>query len=256
MTLDIELQTQASQESGSGLVVAENQLLTFLQQMQFRLNILDETKKEMNVYLATDFSVFKYIEPDENMLSEIFADLLDPAGPHGQGVLFLREFLKIVKPPTDQELLIGENVSAICEHATDAIPNSQRRIDIVVKFEPSQFLVGIENKPWAMDQDKQLSDYSDYLRTKSQNNFIIVYLSGSGADPSDKSIKPVKLSDLKNENRFVTLCYRNQLSDWLRSCREKCEAERIRFFIQDFIDYIERTFPLYYETEEEQHDTL
>lgn len=232
--------------------MAENQLLTFLRNMQFRLNILDETRKEMNIYLARDFSVFKYIAPGENLISEIFADLLNPNGPHGQGVLFLQKFIEIVNPPTDQQILIGENVSVICEKATETISNSQRRIDIVLKFEPSRFWVGIENKPWAMDQDKQLSHYSDYLRIKTQNNFILVYLSGSGAGPSEKSIEPEKLSGLKNENRFVTLSYRNQLSDWLRSCREKCEAERIRFFIQDFIDYIERNFPLYDETEEER----
>ncbi|MGO8878314.1 MAG: PD-(D/E)XK nuclease family protein [Desulfomonilaceae bacterium] len=250
MTQGMKLQPEASQETGSGGVIAEKQLLTFLRQMQFRLNILDDTRREMNVYLARDFNAFKYIAPDENLISDIFADFLNPEGPHGQGVLFLGEFLKIINPATDQEILIGDKVSVIREQATDAIPNSQRRIDIVIKFEPSQFWLGIENKPWATDQSEQLSDYSDYLRNKSQDNFLLIYMSGSGAEPSRESIEPQKLSQLKNKNRFVTLCYRNDLSDWLRSCKQKCEAERIRFFLQDFTDYIERTFSLYYDTEE------
>jgi hypothetical protein len=35
---------------------------------------------------ASSFNVFTLIEPDENKLSDIIADLLDPQGRHGQGV--------------------------------------------------------------------------------------------------------------------------------------------------------------------------
>ena len=44
--------------------------------------------------LATGFNVFDLIEPDENKLSDILADLLDPKGSHGQGDLFLRLLLQ------------------------------------------------------------------------------------------------------------------------------------------------------------------
>jgi hypothetical protein len=41
---------------------------------------------------AGRFNVFAFIEPDENRLSDILADLLDPRGSHGQGDGFLRLF--------------------------------------------------------------------------------------------------------------------------------------------------------------------
>ena len=109
-------------------------MLTFLSQMQFRLNILDETRREMNVYLAKDFNVFKYIAPDENRISDIVSNFLDPEGDHGQGPLFLEEFFNIMKRHDDVEKWRGGKVSVIREYATDAIPNYQRRIDILVKF--------------------------------------------------------------------------------------------------------------------------
>ena len=44
--------------------------------------------------LAPDFNVFDFIAPDELRLSSILAWLLDPAGSHSQGNLFLVELLR------------------------------------------------------------------------------------------------------------------------------------------------------------------
>jgi hypothetical protein len=239
-----------NQESISGEENSGKQLLIFLSQMQFRLNILDETRREMNVYLAKDFNVFKYILPDENKISEIFSDFLNPEGDHGQGTLFLEEFFKIMERREDVAMWRGSKVSVIREYATDAISNSQRRIDILVKFSSSPFLLGIENKPSAMDQPAQLADYARHLNKRSDGKFLLVYLSGNGSEPSKESISSKELDSLKNENRFLTLSYRNQLVKWLGSCKQRCEAEKIRSFIQDFIEYIETNFSIYDESEE------
>lgn len=250
MNEESNLPSSTNQQNVSGEDTSGKQLLTFLSQMQFRLNILDETKREMNVYLAKDFNVFKYILPDENRISDIVSNFLDPEGDHGQGSLFLEEFFEIMERHDDVEKWRGGKVSVIREYATDAIPNSQRRIDILVKFPSSPFLLGIENKPSAMDQPAQLADYAKHLNNRSEGKFLLVYLSGNGSEPSKESISPEELDRLKNENRFVTLSYRNQLVKWLVSCKRRCEAEKIRLFIQDFIEYVETNFSIYAETEE------
>src|SRR4051794_32824876 len=51
-------------------------------------------ESERNRTEARRFNVFSLIKPDENRLSDILADLLDPDGPHGQGNLFLRLLLE------------------------------------------------------------------------------------------------------------------------------------------------------------------
>ncbi len=229
-------------ESGFSEDRFENPLIGFLRHMRFRFDLLDKSRNEMNVFLARDFNVFKYIAPDENLISDILRDFLDPAGPHGQGELFLREFLEIVNPNINITSLTTDEVSVTREHATEAIPNSQRRVDIVVKIEPFPLWLGIENKPWAGDQPKQLHDYAEYLRNKVQRNFVLVYLSGSGTGPEEVSITPEELRELEHENQFVNLGYRNHLCHWLEICRQKCQADRVRDFIQDFINYIESNF--------------
>ncbi len=44
------------------------QLTSFMSQVKFQLNIFAETRRQMNIYMAQDFSVFRYIRPDENRL--------------------------------------------------------------------------------------------------------------------------------------------------------------------------------------------
>ena len=54
-------------------------------------------KQKLDVCLASDFNVFNYIQPNENTISGIIADLLNPRGSHGQGVIFLQKFLELLK---------------------------------------------------------------------------------------------------------------------------------------------------------------
>ena len=55
-----------------------------------KLIINSKKKDRMN---SNEFSVFQYIDFHEVLMSTIFKDLLNPRGKHGQGSLFLDEFL-------------------------------------------------------------------------------------------------------------------------------------------------------------------
>src|SRR5207302_2726232 len=68
-------------------------LQQFAQSLQYRIRLLAETRVHTDRLLATRHNVFLYIQPDENRLSDILGDLLDPTGPHGQGDTFLRQFV-------------------------------------------------------------------------------------------------------------------------------------------------------------------
>src|SRR3712207_5367167 len=57
---------------------------------------IDGHRKELRWASQTTaplFCVFDFIKPNENALSDIVAELLDPQGSHGQGDVFLRAFL-------------------------------------------------------------------------------------------------------------------------------------------------------------------
>ena len=58
---------------------------------------IEDHLAEIKVHLASEFNVFHSIKFEENRISDVFAYLLDPDETHGQGKLFLREFLSDVR---------------------------------------------------------------------------------------------------------------------------------------------------------------
>jgi hypothetical protein len=186
---------------------------------------------------ATQFSVFDYIEPDENRLSDIIHDLLDPYGQHGQGTLFLSAFLEAIGVPT------GANQRSWRPKREDPAlycASPSRRLDITL--DAGDFGVGIENKPFAAEGDDQLKDYWVHLRTKYGENYILVYLPGDGSDPV--SLGRTNLARLRSAGRFRSLSYPTDLCQWLKGCCKDCKAEKVRWFLRAFIDYVQGTFSL------------
>src|SRR5262245_53823035 len=79
---------------------------------------------------SPSFSVFRYLKPDENLLSDILADLLDPNGAHGQGTTFLAEFLQVagftIQPSLDQ--------ARVCREVITNFLAQPRRIDFTLEI--------------------------------------------------------------------------------------------------------------------------
>jgi hypothetical protein len=221
----------------------KEELARFFSELNFRLELFESVKHKLDVYLASEFNVFSYISPDENRLSDIIAELLNPRGRHGQGEVFLREFLRIL----GKSMKCGSRCKVVREQVTDAIPQSQRRIDILLEIDG--FGVGIENKPWAGEQAEQLSDYHKYLKSKYKDNYLLVYLSGSGGKP--QSISPDERQRLEDEGKLKILSYAVGFKAWLIACYKECRAEKIRWFLNDFIDFVERNFAIDINEEEE-----
>ena len=70
--------------------------------------------------------------------------------------MFMKSFLaEIGKPYTEVPYRV------IREAPTNYIQSFNKRIDITIDFGSHGF--GIENKPWAIEQDKQLEHYHEHL---------------------------------------------------------------------------------------------
>ena len=218
-------------------------LQQFARSLQYRIRLLAETRVHTDRLLATRHNVFDYIQPDENRLSDILRDLLDPKGPHGQGDTFLREF--VTKLP-GQSLAVGP-CTVFRENVTSRIESHLRRIDILVDFGESG--LAIENKPWAGDQTDQISDCVSHLERRFAGKFVIVYLTGSGAKAT--SLGSGECDRLLREKKLLLWAYPGVLRAWLTTCYKECEAEPIRIFVRNFIQYIDDTFRV---TEEEAND--
>jgi hypothetical protein len=185
---------------------------------------------------ASAFTVFEWIKPDENCLSDIFANLLDPAlGDHGQGTLFLGELFRVAGIPMVEGL---DKAEAWLEEDTWLIDNPLRRIDIVVRL-PS-FGIAIENKPWASDQVDQVADYVEYMRRCYGERFAFFYWSGQGAAPT--SIMPQERERLERAGRLHIWSYQREVREWLEACRHACQAKKVDWFLTDLLGYLARSF--------------
>ena len=198
--------------------------------VQAREDIAAYNRKHSN-----GFNVFAYVRPNENGLSDILADLLDPRGTHGQGDAFLRLLEKEldVTFPADCKAVKVDR-----EEMTTYISNSRRRIDIVLDF--GAFGVGIENKPWAGEQPDQVKEYFSHLGGRYSQGFVLIYLSGDGQPPPSVAIE--ELIRRERQNEFRLLAYRTGFVDWIRGCIDLCQAESFRWFLRDFLSYVLEKF--------------
>ena len=211
------------------------------------VRIAQRAQAELDRRAATRFSLFDFFHEREADLSRVFGSLLDPSGTHGQGDTFLRLFLDEVRRVLDGEVEGRFPAGSLrdarvdLEHHTD----TGRSIDIVVRVR-GDIWIGIENKPWAGEQPNQVSDYLEYLWTKAgpetDPNAWLVYLSGDGK-------RPGTLPDVQEKQmRCPTLPYRGaergspSLENWVEKCRTECEAERVRWFLTDMLEYIRKWF--------------
>jgi hypothetical protein len=159
-------------------------------------------------------------------------DLLDAKGLHGQGDLFQKLFVPLIGIPLEVGQLPTATVT--CEEPTSLIENSSRRIDITLNF-GGQFGIGIENKPWAIEQSGWLRDYSSQLRKKFRDNFILVVLKPTERSLSDEDKE--EREHLQSKKQFKIVSYEGELTNWLNSCYKECRAEKVRFFLKDFMEY-------------------
>jgi len=202
--------------------------------LRFRLTNFAAAKKKLDIYLSSEFNVLNVINPNENKLSDIISDLLDSSGTHGQGDLFLRLFLSTIGQ-SDRYI---SRYRVVREDPTTHISNSSRRIDITLDF--GNYGIGVENKPWALDQEDQVKDYVYHLDKKYKGNFALVYIPGDGSNPT--SIEESLLKSLIDQGKFYILPYPGQLVMWLHSCVKECESDKYRWFLKDLMKYIDTNF--------------
>lgn len=211
-----------------------NKLDSFFHDIGYRLKIAQNTKKLLDKRLASSFSLFPYIAPNENRISEIIRDLLDPNGNHGQGDIFLQKFIEIIEKPEFYES--GDHAFIRIEEHTTSIENNKRRIDILIEIKRNNQHhagIAIENKPWAIDQNKQLDDYSDHIRQRYPNYYII-YLTPDGREPPEHSAAKTKIND---KEAPLSISYKYHITSWLQACQKESQADYVRQFLSDFSNY-------------------
>jgi len=183
------------------------------------LKEIEEATREFAREHAPQFSPFEVLVPSETGLSRILKYLLDVKAGHGQGRTFLDQFLKIIDCPKRD----FQSFSVTTEWPIEnSLPS--RRIDVVLKLD--DYMVGIENKPWAGESDRQCQDYAEALRLRSRGQSMLVFLTPDGRKPISAGeflphVKSLRYDELVEQ--FDTSCAKVQqfLCDLRRYVREQ-----------------------------------
>lgn len=205
----------------------------------------NEAARELDRLNASRFNVFKYLRDDEAGLSRVIADLLDPNAEHGQGTKFLEAMLDTL-PQTrglleGQQPMIASTINVVTERSTA----DRRRIDIAVDIPlaTGRFCLAFENKPYAADLDQQVSAYLKYLAAQYGTQFLLVYVPPTEREPDVASLPP--LDRERWRENFTVIPYigsGTSLKKWFATCRERCDAERVKSFLTDAESFCLRRF--------------
>jgi len=200
--------------------------------VQSKIETHNEFRKEYDKQLAFDFSLFNFFNVGENKVSQILAYFLDEKQNHGQGNAFLNEFVSLFY---NQEIDTSYSVN-VCEKAT----TEKRRIDIYIELPTTT--IAIENKIWADDQRNQLKDYATYLEKKTEGNFLLLYLTPYGTEPSEESINKSSRQELVKSEKLKIISYKHDIIGLINRWLVICEADNVSHFIKEFKKFLEIKF--------------
>lgn len=184
---------------------------------------------------APSFNALSLVAPDENRLSDIIKELLDPHGTHGQGELFLKHFV------SKSGLFANESLHQVTIHresSTIFIANQKRRMDILV--DGGTWGVAIENKPWAGEQRDQLQDYAEDLERRFGAKFLLIRL--TGRDVEVKSLNTAQHTKLNARRQFASWRFDGEFVAWLIDCHQSCLSPRVSNFLDELARYITAEF--------------
>ena len=137
-------------------------------------------------------------------MCRFLADLLNPEGDHGCGILFLKTFLEEVL----QEKRMSDSLLAHTIITKEYVIDKERRIDLVIRN--ADFFIPMEVKIYAGEQEGQCFDY--FERAK---NFKMVYLTRFGNQPSLYSRKQRSGNGILPLSQIRCISWSKDVCDWL-----------------------------------------
>lgn len=185
--------------------------------------------KEHSPYTPlSKYNIFTVLEiyEKEVIMCRFLADLLNPEGQHGYGILFLKSFLEDVL----KDYQMSDTLLAHTDVIKEFVIDNDRRIDIVIRN--SCFLIPIEAKIYADEQEGQCFDYY-----RNAQNAPIVYLTRFGDSPSEYSRKKKGGTDILSLDNIKYISWADDICDWLTKLLALLK-DPIKSIIMQYIDTI------------------
>jgi hypothetical protein len=176
--------------------------------LQKTCGVMQEYPPEIPTF--NPFAILREPHEEVGLHSRTLAELLSPDGSHASGTAFLREFLR-------QAGVDNDFSPEGC-----AVHREKHRIDILITNRQGLAII-LENKVYALDQDRQIERYVDQVRQRGLKLHALIYLTLDGHEPSENSRGSYPLA------KITCLAYHNDIIPWL----EKCEAMADDQYVKD-----------------------
>lgn len=182
------------------------------------------------------FSILKINWKEALVHTPFLAELLNPQGTHSQGDLFYKEFIRTVLP--NQKKFEDINTKYLYVKDEEGIKNGFIDIYIHHKNKANPFIIIIENKILAGDQENQLRRYYEFLKERpgiNSDNMRILYLLPIEGLPSELSIERKLREELEQKGVFITISYQNEIINWLNHCIELVKAPKVHSSLTQYL---------------------
>lgn len=188
------------------------------------------TRESWPHYSSYHYNIFDILEISgkEVIMCRFLADLLNPEGEHGCGILFLKSFFQDILKKSDLSDALLTHTDVIKEFVID----NERRIDIVIRN--ALFFVPVEVKIYAGEQEGQCYDYYQYAK-----NSPIIYLTRFGDTPSQYSRKKKDGTEFLSPDHILCISWENDICGWLERLSEHL-TNPVKSMVAQYIDAIRR----------------
>lgn len=155
------------------------------------------------------------------------SELLNPNETHKLGYFFLESFV-------NQRVKIDVNLDFANAKVSVNHSISDMNIEIELLFKnPDYTILILESKLETGNQASQIMQYADYAKNNYDGNYIILYLTKHGQNPSEYPKKDGKIV-------FKSISYRTDIRNWLTKCIDKLDARPVlRVTLEQYIESLE-----------------
>jgi len=201
------------------------------EKMKERETRLNENKEGFNILnCLTKYHL-------EELHSRILHYLLDPSADHGFGTMFLSLFLEVLAIGDITEATQAMRKLEVADRKKTTISIREMiagefgRMDIVVEI--PGFVIVIENKIYARDQDEQVPRYVSYCEDRCRRErieYMVLYLTPEGRSATQAE-----------SLHYYCISYRNHIKNWLSLCIEAVDKYPVvKIGLSHYLDLLNR----------------